>query len=137
VTERQELNQKIIEEFRANGGEVAQFTGTPLLLLISTGAKTGEIRTSPLAYLRDGDRLVVFAANGGRPTHPGWYHNVIGHPRVVVEAGDQRFEATATVATGEDRERLWVLHVERNSAFGDFAARTTRAIPVVVLTPDA
>jgi hypothetical protein len=66
------LNRKIIEEFRANGGEVGQFAGTPLLLLGSTGAKTGEVRTSPLAYLRDGDRLVVFAANGGRPTHPGW-----------------------------------------------------------------
>lgn len=130
------MNRKIIEEFRANGGEVAQFAGTPLLLLGSTGAKTGEVRTSPLAYLRDGDRLVVFAANGGRPTHPGWYHNVVTDPRVVVEVGAQRFEATAAVATGEDRERLWGLHLERSPAFADFATKTTRAIPVIVLTRD-
>jgi deazaflavin-dependent oxidoreductase (nitroreductase family) len=137
VTERQELNQKIIEEFRANGGAVAQFAGTPLLLLITTGAKTGDARISPLAYLPDGDRLVVFAANGGRPANPGWYHNVIADPRVVVEVGAQRFGATASIATGEDRQRLWDLHVERNSVFGAFAAKTSRAIPVVVLTRDA
>jgi deazaflavin-dependent oxidoreductase (nitroreductase family) len=134
VTERQELNQKIIEEFRANAGEVAQFAGTPLLLLITRGAKSGDIRTSPLVYLADGDRFVVFGANGGRPAHPGWYHNVLADPGVVVEVGSSRFEATAAVATGEERERLWGLQAERSPTFEGFAARAGRPIPVVVLT---
>jgi deazaflavin-dependent oxidoreductase (nitroreductase family) len=137
VTERQELNRNIIEEFRANGGEVVQFADTPLLLLSTKGAKSGDVRVNPLAYLPDGDRLVVFGANGGRPTNPGWCHNVLADPRVVVEVGTQRFEATAAVATGEDRQRLWDLQMERSRTFPGFAARAGRAIPVVVLTRDA
>jgi len=106
MTEMNDLNdwdRRIIEEFRANGGNVGgQFTGVPLLLLTTTGAKSGEPRTRPLAYLSEGGHIYVFAGNRGAPTNPNWYHNLVAHPDVTVELGTEKFEARATVVDSAD-----------------------------------
>ncbi|HEY6566409.1 MAG TPA: nitroreductase/quinone reductase family protein, partial [Actinomycetota bacterium] len=92
-------NSNIITEFRANDGKVGgPFEGAPLLLLHTTGARSGAERVNPLMYLPDDDRLVVFASKGGAPDNPDWYHNVIANPGVSVEVGDETFDARATVA---------------------------------------
>jgi deazaflavin-dependent oxidoreductase (nitroreductase family) len=134
--ERQEWNRKIIEEFRANHGIVGgMFEGIPLLLLHHTGARSGTERVSPLAHRRDGDNLVVFASNGGRPNHPAWYHNLQAHDQVTVEVGDDTSTRRARIASGDERERLWAVQMEEVPGFADYAAATTRQIPVVVLEP--
>src|SRR5689334_22435787 len=91
-------NQGIISEFRANGGKMTggPFAGSPLLLLTTTGARTGRKLTSPLLYNTDGDRILVFASKGGAPTHPDWYHNLLANPEVTVELGTEKFQAKAT-----------------------------------------
>jgi deazaflavin-dependent oxidoreductase (nitroreductase family) len=129
-----DFNEKIIDEFRANGGKVGgAFEGSPLLLLQTTGAKTGRTRVKPLVYRRDGDRLVVFGTKGGSPTHPEWYHNVRANPRVTVEVGSDRFEADARVAPPDERDRLWRLQTQDVPVFADYQKRTDRTIPVVIL----
>jgi deazaflavin-dependent oxidoreductase (nitroreductase family) len=102
------FNDGIIEQFRANAGQMTSgpFAGRSLLLLTTKGAKTGEARTSPLAYSRDGDRLVIIASKGGAPTHPAWYHNLRAHPEVTVELGAETFRARATVAADAEPRRL-------------------------------
>jgi deazaflavin-dependent oxidoreductase (nitroreductase family) len=134
--ERLAMNARIIDEFRANDGLVGgDFDGTPMLLLTTTGARSGEPRTMPLTYLPDGDdRLVVFAANGGRPNHPDWLHNLLADPGVTVEVGARRFAATARIAEGPERERLWAAKLAVMPTLADFQARAgARRIPVVVL----
>jgi deazaflavin-dependent oxidoreductase (nitroreductase family) len=127
-------NTKIIEEFRANGGRVGgQFAGAPLLLLTTTGAKTGRRYTNPVMYLPDGDRVVVFASKGGAPTNPDWYHNLGAHPRVTVEAGTDRYEADAEVITGDERDRLYARQAQLYPGFAEYQAKTKRTIPVVAL----
>jgi deazaflavin-dependent oxidoreductase (nitroreductase family) len=129
-------NTQIIEEFRANAGKVGgQFEGAPLLLLHSTGAKSGQARVNPMMYLADGDDLVVFASKAGAPTSPDWYHNLVANPRAAVEVEDRTVNVSATVAEGETRERLWTLQKELYPGFAEYEAKTTRQIPVVVLTP--
>jgi deazaflavin-dependent oxidoreductase (nitroreductase family) len=129
-----DFNEKIIDEFRANGGKVGgAFEGSPLLLLQTTGAKTGRTRVKPLVYRSDGDRLVVFGTKGGSPTHPEWYHNVRANPRVTVEVGSDRFEADARVAPPDERDRLWRLQTQDVPVFADYQKRTDRTIPVVIL----
>jgi deazaflavin-dependent oxidoreductase (nitroreductase family) len=129
-------NSQIIEEFRANAGKVGgQFEGAPLLLLHSTGAKTGQARVNPMMYLADGDNLVVFASKAGAPTSPDWYHNLVANPRASVEVEDRTVNVMARVAEGETRERLWTLQKELYPGFADYEAKTTREIPVVVLEP--
>jgi deazaflavin-dependent oxidoreductase (nitroreductase family) len=129
-------NKKIIEEFRANDGKVGgNFDGKPLLLLHTTGAKSGEERVNPVAYTKDGDKLVVIASKGGAPTHPDWYHNIVAHPQVTVEVGTEKFEATASVAKEPDRRRLYDEMVKIMPGFADYEKKTTRSIPVIVLTP--
>jgi deazaflavin-dependent oxidoreductase (nitroreductase family) len=124
-----EVNRRIIEEHRANAGHVAQLGGPSRLLLLTTsGARTGQARTAPMMYLTDGDRLVVFASNIGSEQHPGWYHNLVAHPAVTVEVGGDRFDATAIVTRGEERERLWGLF-----PFPEHQERTRRQIPVIAL----
>lgn len=136
--ERQEWNQKVIAEFRANHGKVGgMFEKIPLLLLHHTGAQSGADRVSPLAYRRDGDNLVIFASNGGRPTHPAWYHNLIANPAATIEIGDDTLTARASVAAGDERERLWALQKQDAPGFADYEAATTRQIPVVVLEPSS
>ncbi len=130
-----DFNSKVIEEFRANQGRVGGgFEGAPMLILTTTGAKSGQPRTNPLVYLADGDRLVIFASKAGAPTNPDWFHNLVAHPRVSVEVGGESFEADATVAEGEERDRLYANQVAVMPGFADYQAQTDRVIPVVVLT---
>lgn len=131
------FNQDIIDQFRANRGTIVsgQFKGAPLLLLTTTGARSGKVYTTPLAHTRDGERYVVIASKGGAPTHPDWYHNLVAHPRVTVEVGPDRFEAQARVAQGDERERLFAAQAAKMPGFGDYERKTTRQIPVVVLVP--
>jgi len=128
-------NTSIIEQFRANKGQMTSgpFTGRTLLLLTTKGARTGVEQTSPLVYSRDGDRFVVVASKGGAPTHPGWYHNLRAQPEVTVELGSEKFRARARVTDDAERRRLYDKHAERMPAFWDYEKKTTRRIPVVVL----
>lgn len=127
-------NRQIIDEFHANEGKVGgPFKGASLLLLTTTGAKSGQRRTTPLAYLPDGKRMIIFASKAGAPTNPDWYHNLVAHPEVTVEAGTESFEATATVVTGEERDRLYAIQAERAPNFGEYQAKTSRLIPVIAL----
>jgi deazaflavin-dependent oxidoreductase (nitroreductase family) len=129
-----DFNSGIIEEFRANGGKVGgQFEGAPLLLLTSTGAKSGASRVNPMMYLDDGKRLYVFASKGGAPTHPDWYHNLVAHPHAIVEVGDDRFEVTAAVLIGAERDEIYERHSSLYPGFTEYQAKTSRTIPVVAL----
>ena len=127
-------DRRIIEEFRANGGNVGgQFTGVPLLLLTTTGAKSGQQRISPLAYLSEGGRIYVFAGNRGAPTNPNWYHNLVAHPDVTVELGTETFDARAIVIESTERDRLGSIQLQKIPSLTEVQARTTRKIPVVLL----
>lgn len=129
-----EFNEGIIKEFRANGGETSgPFKGRNLLLLTTTGAKSGEQRTTPLVYSRDGDRLVVIASMGGAPKSPAWYFNLVAHPAATIELGTDKFQATAAEAAGAERDRLYAQQAAEMPAFTDYEAKTTRKIPVIVL----
>jgi deazaflavin-dependent oxidoreductase (nitroreductase family) len=131
-----DFNQQVIEEFRANDGQVGgMFDGANLLLLTTTGAKSGAPRLSPLVYFRDGDRIVIVASKAGAPTHPAWYHNVLAHPRVTAEIGSERFEADAVPIEGEERNALYPRIVEAMPQFGEYQASTSRVIPLVALEP--
>ncbi|MGP3951939.1 nitroreductase/quinone reductase family protein [Streptomyces sp. 7N604] len=128
------FNQPIIEEFRANGGKVGgPFEGGDLLLLTTTGAKSGQEHTVPLGYVRDGDLLLVVASAGGAPRHPAWYHNLLAHPLVRVEIGTEVFEAVAVPAEGAWRDGLFARVVSAEPGYADYQSRTTRTLPVVVL----
>ena len=130
-----EFNRNLIDEFRANDGKVGgPFAGAPLLLLTTTGAKTGAQRTTPLVYQNDGDRVVVFGSKGGAPTHPAWYLNLVANPSVTVELPGETFEAHAATAEGAERERIWSVQKELMPGFADYEAKTDRQIPVVVIT---
>ena len=129
------FNDQIIAEFRANGGKVGgPFAGRPLLLLHTTGAKSGQPRTNPLAYRADSDRLLVIASKGGAPSNPDWYYNLLANPDVVVEVGDEKFPVRATAVTEEpERSRMFAKMVEQMPGFADYERNTSRKIPVVVL----
>jgi deazaflavin-dependent oxidoreductase (nitroreductase family) len=124
-------NQMVIETFRANGGSVNG--PNRLLLLTTTGAKSNQPHTTPIAYSTDGERLVILASKGGAPTNPDWYHNLLAHPVVTVELGTEQFQARATVAEGQERERLFAQHAALMPGFVDYQHKTTRQIPVIVL----
>ena len=129
-----DFNLQIINEFRANGGETfGVFKGRPLLLLTTTGATSGEQRTTPLVYSKDGDRVVIIASMGGAPKHPAWYLNLSASPRVTVELGTEKFEATASSAEGAERDRLYAQQAAMMPAFTEYEQKTTRRIPVVLL----
>jgi deazaflavin-dependent oxidoreductase (nitroreductase family) len=131
------FNQDVIDQFRANNGTMVSgmFKGAPLLLLTSTGAKSGQTRLNPLAYSRDGDRYVIIASKNGAPTNPDWYHNVVAHPEVTVEVGPDRFPARAVVAEGAERDRLYSAQAALMPGFAEYERKTTRRIPVVILEP--
>jgi deazaflavin-dependent oxidoreductase (nitroreductase family) len=134
MTEVHDWNRQIIEEFRANGGKVGgPFAGAPMLLLTTTGAKSGKHRTTPLVYLPDGERQIIFASKGGAPTNPDWFHNLLAHPQVTIELGNETFEATAVVTEGMERDELYTKQAARMSNFAEYQAKTTRRIPVVAL----
>ena len=128
-------NAGIIEEFRANEGRVGgPFEGGDLLLLHTTGARSGKTRVNPLAYAKDGDDLVIAASKAGAPDNPDWFHNIVAHPDLTVEVGTQTLAAHATVhRSGPERDRLYALIVAKMPGFGDYEAKTTRTIPVVTL----
>jgi len=130
-------NTKIIEEFRANEGRVGgSFQGAPMLLLTTTGRRTGERRTNPMMYLADGDRLLVFASKGGAPTNPDWYHNLVTNPEVTVEVGTESYQAHATALQGDERDRLYAEQSSRYPGFAEYQRNTSRVIPVVALVRD-
>jgi deazaflavin-dependent oxidoreductase (nitroreductase family) len=122
-------NRKLIEEFRANKG----MGDRALLLLTTTGARTGLSRTTPMMYIPDGDRLLVIASNAGAPAHPDWYRNLVANPEVTVEVGAETYPATAIVPTGAERDELFASVAERYPFFAEHQSRVTRRIPVVVL----
>jgi deazaflavin-dependent oxidoreductase (nitroreductase family) len=131
------FNDGIIEEFRASAGRVGgQFEGMRMLLLTTTGRRSGQPRTSPLVYLPDGDRLVVFATYGGQDVDPLWYGNLLADPKVTVEVGTETYTAVATPVTGAERDRLWDAQVVAAPAFGRYPRLTSRVIPVVALERD-
>ena len=131
-------NTSIIEEFRANAGQVGgNFAGAPVLLLTTTGAKSGQQRIAPVMYLPDDadpKRVYVFASKAGAPTNPDWYHNLIANPTVTVELGTETFSAEAEPITGAVRDELYAEQARRYPGFAEYEAKTTRVIPVVALT---
>ncbi len=129
-----DYNAAIIDEFRANGGKVGgQFEGAPLLLLHTTGARSGEDRVHPVVYQRVGDDLAVFGSKAGAPTHPAWYHNLVANADVTVELGAETVPMRARVAGGDEREPIWARQKEIMPGFADYEAKTSRTIPVVIL----
>lgn len=134
MTDQNAYNRQLIEEFRAHRGKSGgPMEGRPLLLLTTTGAKSGQLRTTPVMYIPDGDHLLVIASNAGAATHPDWYRNLLSHPEVTVEVGNETFKAIAAVAEGSERQRLWTRVVELYPFFVDHESKTTRQIPVIVL----
>jgi deazaflavin-dependent oxidoreductase (nitroreductase family) len=131
-------NSQIIEEFHANEGKVGgPFEGATLLLLTHRGAKTGTVRTNPLAYIEENGRYFVFGSKGGASTNPDWYHNLRAHPDATAEIGTEKFDVTAEVLTGEERDRIWTRNVRERPTFGEYEKRTSRQIPVIALTRKA
>ncbi len=132
MSERNEFNQRVINEFRGNQGKVGgQMAGLPLLLLTTTGAKTGRALTKPLAYTKDGDRIFVIASFAGSPNNPAWFNNLVSNPTVTVEVGSERFQARGVVTTGEQRQRLFNTQADKIPIFHDYQKKTARQIPVV------
>jgi deazaflavin-dependent oxidoreductase (nitroreductase family) len=122
--------------YRASGGKVVgRMFNSPVLLLITTGRKTGRERTTPLLYLEDGENLVVVASVGGAPKHPDWYWNLKANPEARVEIGDRTLRIRAEEASGEEKRRLWARLVEMYPPYEDYQRRTKREIPILVLRP--
>ncbi len=131
----QDWNKAIIEEFRANGGKVGGFfAGSTLLLLHTSGAKSGQPRINPVAYVKDGDQYVIIASKNGAPTNPDWYYNLVAHPDVTVEVGMEQFPVHATVTAEPERTRLYQKMVDMMPGFAEYEQKTTRKIPVFILT---
>lgn len=129
-------NDDLIAHFRKNKGTISEgpFTGRPVLLLTTTGKKTGELRTNPLVYSRDGEKYLIIASKGGAPTSPDWYYNLLKQPEVTVEVGSESFKAKATpYAAGAERRRLYDQHAAIHSGFKDYEKKTTREIPTILL----
>jgi deazaflavin-dependent oxidoreductase (nitroreductase family) len=127
-------NAQIISEFRANEGRVGgAFEGAPMLLLHTTGARSGAERVNPMMYLDDGGRIYVFASKAGADSHPDWYHNLVAHPSVTVEIGSDTIEATARPLERTERDRIYSVQASRYPGFAEYQEKTTRVIPVVEL----
>ncbi len=131
----QDFNQALMRDLRTNNGQATSgpFKGGDLLILTTKGAKSGETRENPLVYTRDGERLVIIASKGGAPTNPSWYHNLVTHPEVVVEAGGDKFKARAIVPQGDEYERLYTQMADIYPNFYEYRQKASRQIPVVVL----
>ena len=127
-------NHKVIEEFRANEGKVdGSFAGAPLLLLHSTGARSGQERVNPMMYQAVGDSLAVFASKAGADSNPDWYHNLVAHPEARVEVGSETSDVTARVLESGERAPIWEDQKARYPGFADYETKTDRVIPVVLL----
>ena len=134
VTDWNDFNRTVIEEFRANGGKVGGgFAGAPMILVTHRGAKTGKEYTTPLVYTTDGDRYVIIASKGGAPEDPQWFRNLLVNPDVTLEVGDEKFAARARVAEGDERDRLYRAQADLMPNFDEYQKGTSRTIPVVVL----
>lgn len=134
MSDLNERNKRIIDEFRASGGKVGgPFEGKSLLLLHTVGAKSQQERINPVACIKDGDRFAVIASKGGAPTNPDWYYNIVANPQVTVEVGTEKFQAQAMVAEEPERSRLYEKMVEVMPGFDGYRRGTTRIIPVIVL----
>jgi deazaflavin-dependent oxidoreductase (nitroreductase family) len=128
------LGDEHVARYRETDGEVGYiWNGATTLLLTTTGRKSGEPRTTPLIFARDGDDCIVVASRGGAPMHPQWYRNLEADPKVEVQIKGERFAARAHTAEGQERERLWAIAKEQWPNYDVYAERTTRTIPVVVL----
>ena len=132
-----DFNTNLIADLRANQGQATSgpFRGGTVLILTTTGAKSGETRENPLAYTRTGDDYVVIASKGGAPTHPAWFHNLLANPEVKVEVLGETIPVRARVAEGEEHQRLYDAQAAVMPGFADYQRKTTRKIPVVVLEP--
>ena len=136
MTDMDDFNTNIIREFRENDGKVGgPFEGAAVLILHTTGAKSGAVRENPVMYKDLGGSYAVFASKGGAPTNPAWYHNLLAHPEVQAEIGTQTVPLRARVAEPAERERIWVPWKTANPGFAEYEAKTTRTIPVVILEP--
>src|SRR5665213_316437 len=134
MTDMNDWNQKIIEEFRARAGKVGgQFEGAPVLLLHTTGAKSGLERVNPMMYQRVGDAFAVFASKAGAPTNPDWFHNLVAHPEVTAELGVENVPMVARVADKTERDEIWECQKEQFPNFAEYEEKTDRVIPVVLL----
>jgi deazaflavin-dependent oxidoreductase (nitroreductase family) len=134
TSDEKAFHARRVAEFRANGGKLNPPLDThPLLVLTTTGAKSGEPRSTPMSYSTDGDRVIVVAANGGAAANPDWYHNLVANPVVTVELGGEAFKARATVAAEPERSRIFEQHATSRPNFVEFQGKTTRRLPVVVL----
>jgi len=130
-----DYNRGIIEEFRANAGKLGgNYEGRPVLLLTTTGAKSGQQHTTPVMYLPEGDDVYVFASMAGAPKSPAWYHNLVANPGVTVEVGAERFQAQAQVMDRAERDRLYAKQAAIYSQFSEYEQKTSRVIPVVRLS---
>ena len=125
------FNRDVIVEFRANSGHIPG-RKYPLILLTTTGAKSGLPRTTPLNYSIDGDRIIVIASKAAAPTHPDWYHNLVAHPEAIIELGAERFPVRAQVAEGQERERLFNAQAALMPFFAEYQQQTARRIPVII-----
>jgi deazaflavin-dependent oxidoreductase (nitroreductase family) len=135
MREMDDYNRRLIEDFRAHGGKVSgEFEHTPLLLLTTTGARSGQPRTAPMGYMPDGDCLIVFAANGGSSTNPDWYFNLVKQPHAIVEVGTETFDAIAVVTEGAERDQLWAEGMALYPSLAKHQAKTPRQIPVISLS---
>ncbi|MGD0054598.1 MAG: nitroreductase family deazaflavin-dependent oxidoreductase [Acidimicrobiales bacterium] len=133
-----EWNKKVIEEFRANDGVVGgAFTGAPVLLLHTTGAKSGRERINPMMYLEQDGRTFVFASKSGADTNPDWYHNLVAHPDVTAEIGPTTVSARAVSLEEPERDRVYAIQAGRYPGFAEYQAKTTRVIPVVELVMES
>ncbi|HUY38940.1 MAG TPA: nitroreductase family deazaflavin-dependent oxidoreductase [Candidatus Binataceae bacterium] len=129
-----EFNQRVIEEFRTNGGKVGgPFAGASMILLTTKGAKSGKTYTTPLVYTRDGDRLVIIASKAGAPKNPDWYHNLVANSVITVEVGTEKFQARARVTSGAERERLYNAQAAQMPVFNEYRQKAKREIPVFTL----
>ena len=135
MTQPNDWNARVIDEFRANGGKVEAFPDNNLVLLHHTGAKSGQQRVSPVAYQSVDGGYAIFASKAGAPDNPAWYHNLIANPKATIEIGTDTVPVTARVASPEEREPIWTRQKQDQPGFAEYEQKTSRQIPVVILEP--
>lgn len=129
-------NTQVITEFRKNHGKVGgNFEGAPIVLIHSTGARSGKLRVNPVMYLKDGRRILVFASKGGADTNPDWYYNLKAHQDTQIEVGDETIEVRADEIKGQERDKLFAKQVSLYPQFGEYQRKTKRVIPIIAFSP--
>jgi deazaflavin-dependent oxidoreductase (nitroreductase family) len=136
MTDYADWTKNLIADIRANGRPTSGFfQGRPVMVLTTTGSKTGQPREAVVTFSRDGDDYIVVGSKSGEPEDPSWFGNLVANPTVTVEADGRKFQAKATVADGADRDALWDRHLAEHPQFADYPSKTTRVIPIARLTP--